>query len=174
MGKTNIDNKHIKSNIGFDMLVQDVMTQNVLSITKFESIMQVADILTEKNISGLPVVDKDNRVLGIITQADILSMVGVRREHTFKDLLKHMLGESLPERRMGDHVGDIMTSPALTIKPDANVAEAVRIMEEKRIRRLTVADDKNKLIGIITRADILKAVIKKIKLMHPAQEERGK
>jgi CBS domain-containing protein len=173
MGKTNIDNKHIKSTIGFDMLVQDVMTQDVLSITKFESIMQVADILTEKNISGLPVVDKDNRVLGIITQADILSMVGVRREHTFKDLLKHMLGEALPERRIGDHVGDIMTSPALTIKPDANIAEAVRIMEEKRIRRLTVADDKNKLIGIITRADILKAVIKKIKLLHPVQEERG-
>ena len=173
MGKTNIDNKHIKSNIGFDMHVQDVMTQNVLSITKFESIMVVADILTEKNISGLPVVDKDNRVLGIITQADILSMVGVRREHTFKDLLKHMLGEALPERRIGDHVGDIMTSPALTIKPDANIAEAVRIMEEKRIRRLTVADDKNRLIGIITRADILKAVIKKIKLMHPVQEERG-
>jgi len=174
MGKTNIDNKHIKSTIGFDMLVQDVMTRNVLSITKFESIMHVADILTEKSISGLPVVDKENRVLGIITQADILSMVGVRREHTFKDLLKHMLGESLPERRIGDHVGDIMTSPALTIKPDANIAEAVRLMEEKRIRRLTVVDDKNKLIGILTRADILKAVIIKIKLMHPAQEERGK
>jgi len=77
MGKANIDNKQIKSTIGFDLLVQDVMTKNVLSITKFESIMHVADILTEKNISGLPVVDKDNKVLGIITQADILSMIGV-------------------------------------------------------------------------------------------------
>ena len=139
------------------------MTKDVLSITKFEPIMKVADILTEKNISGLPVVDKDNKVVGIITQADILSMIGVSREHTFKDLLKHMLGESLPERRIGDHVGDIMTSPALTIKPGANIAEAVRIMDEKRIRRLTVADESNVLIGIITRADILKAVIKKIK-----------
>jgi CBS domain-containing protein len=154
---------HLSSRIGFEMLVQDVMTRDVISITKYESIMQVANILTEKNISGLPVVDKEKKLIGIITQADILSMVGVGREHTFKDLLKYMLGEPLPERRLGDHVGDIMTSPALTIKPDANIAEAVRIMDEKRIRRLTVVDDKNVLIGILTRADILKAVIKKLK-----------
>lgn len=154
---------HIQSTIGLEIKVQDVMTRNVLSITKFEAIMKVADILTEKNISGLPVVDKDNKVIGIITQADILSMVGVGREHTFKDLLKYMLGEKLPERKIGDHVGDIMTSPALTIKPDTNIAEAVRIMDEKHIRRLTVADEKGILIGIITRADILKAVINKIK-----------
>ena len=155
---------HLRSTIGLEMQVRDVMTKAVLSITKFESIMKVANILTEKNISGLPVVDKDNKVLGIITQADILSMVGVSREHTFKDLLKYMLGEKLPERRLGDHVGDIMTSPALTIKPDANVAEAVRMMDERRIRRLTVVDENGVLIGILTRADILKAVIRKIKM----------
>ncbi len=155
---------HLRSSIGLEMRVRDVMTKNVLSITKFESIMKVANILTEKNISGLPVVDKDNKVVGIITQADILSMVGVGREHTFKDLLKYMLGEKLPERRLGDHVGDIMTTPALTIHPDSNIAEAVRVMDERRIRRLTVVDEKGILIGILTRADILKAVIEKIKL----------
>ena len=155
--------EHIRSSMGLEIHVRDVMSKNVLSITKFESIVRVANILSEKNISGLPVVDKENKVIGIITQADILSMVGVSREHTFKDLLKYMLGEPLRERKIGDHVGDIMTSPAFTIKPDANIAEAVRIMTERRIRRLTVVDDKNTLIGIITRADILKAVIKKLK-----------
>lgn len=157
------DGKHIKSAIGVELLVRDVMTKGVISISKYEPVMKVADILNEKNISGLPVVDNEHRVIGIITQADILSMIGVSREHTFKDLLKHMLGETLPERRIGDHVGDIMTSPAQTIKPDANIAEAVRIMTEKRIRRLTVADKDDVLIGIITRADILKAVINKIR-----------
>jgi CBS domain-containing protein len=160
---THHDDKHIKSSIGLEMRVQDVMTKGVISITKYEPIMHVADILTEKNISGLPVVDKERRVLGIITQADILSMIGVSREHTFKDLLKHMLGEPLPLRKMGDTVGDIMTSPALTIKPDANIAEAVKIMDERKIRRLTVVDEKGVLIGIVTRADILKAVIIKIR-----------
>jgi CBS domain-containing protein len=145
------------------MLVGDVMTQNVISISKYESVVSVANILAEKNISGLPVVDKESKVIGIITQADILSMVGVGREHTFKDLLKYMLGEPLHERKIGDHVGDIMTAPALTIKPEASIAEAVRIMDEKRIRRLTVVDEQGRLIGILTRADVLKAVIKKMK-----------
>lgn len=154
---------HLRPRMGLEMLVRDVMTKNVISITKYESIMQVANILTEKNISGLPVVDKESKVIGIITQADILSMVGVGREHTFKDLLKYMLGEKLPERRVGDLVGDIMTSPALTIRPDANVADAVRIMDDKRIRRLTVVSEKGELLGIVTRADILKAVINKLK-----------
>jgi CBS domain-containing protein len=163
MSTAHDDGKHIKSAIGFELLVKDVMTTGVISISKYDPVMKVADILNEKNISGLPVVDKDSRVIGIITQADILSMIGVSRDHTFKDLLKHMLGETLPERRIGDHVGDIMTSPALTIKPDANIAEAVRIMTEKKIRRLTVANENNVLIGIITRADILKAVINKIR-----------
>jgi CBS domain-containing protein len=156
--------KCIRSSMGLELFVQDVMTRNVLSISKYETILKVANILSEKNISGLPVVDKNNKVLGIITQADILSIVGVSREHTFKDLLKYMLGEPLPERRQGDYVGDVMTSPALTIRPDANIAEAVRMMSEKRIRRLTVVDDENTLIGIITRADILKAVIQKLKV----------
>ena len=154
---------HIKSSMGLEMRVRDVMTKDIISIEKYDSIMRVANILSEKNISGLPVVDKEKKVIGIITQADILSMVGVGREHTFKDLLKYMLGEPLPEQKRGDSVGDIMTSPAVTIKPEANISEAVRLMDEKRIRRLTVVDEKLRLIGILTRADILKAVINKLK-----------
>jgi len=162
---------HIRSAIGIEMLVRDAMTIGVIAISKYESIMHAANILTEKNIRGLPVVDKEQNVIGIITQADILSMVGVGREHTFKDLLKYMLGEPLHERRIGDHVGDIMTTPALTIKPDANIAEAVRLMDEKRIRRLTVVDEKNRLIGILTRADILKAVINRIKTAQKGEKK---
>jgi len=161
--KSSEDTGRMPSRIGLEMLVRDVMTSQVISISKYESVVHVANILADKNISGLPVVDKENKVIGIITQADILSMVGVGRDHTFKDLLKYMLGEPLHERRVGDHVGDIMTAPALTIRPEASVADAVRIMDEKRIRRLTVVNSANELIGIVTRADILKAVIRKMR-----------
>jgi len=155
--------KQIRSAIGLELHVRDVMTKDVLVVTKYESITKVANILSGKNISGVPVVDNDRKVLGIVTQADILSMLGVGREHTFKDLLKYMLGERLPQSKMGDIVGDIMTVRAITIKPDANIADAVKIMDEKKIRRLIVADESQVLLGIITRADILKAVIKKLK-----------
>jgi CBS domain-containing protein len=158
----NMGGGQLRSTIGFEMFVQDVMTRDIISILKYESVMRVAKILSEKNISGLPVVDKENNVIGIITQADILSIVGMRREHTFKDLLKHMMGEPLPERKMGDIVADIMASPAVTIKPFANIAEAAQLMDERNIRRLPVVDDGNKLVGIISRADILKAVLRKL------------
>jgi CBS domain-containing protein len=149
--------------MGLELHVKDVMTKDVISVTKFESIVHVATILSERNISGIPVLDKEKRVIGIITQADILSIVGIRREQTLKDLLKHMLGEPLPQRKLGDLVGDIMTSSVLTIKPDANIAEVTKIMDEKKIRRLPVVNEKNELIGIISRADILRAVIRKLR-----------
>ena len=157
------EGKQIRSAIGLEVLVRDVMTKDVMVVTKYANITKVANLLSGKNISGLPVVDNDKKVLGIVTQADILSMLGVGREHTFKDLLKYMLGERLPQSKMGDIVGDIMTTGAITIKPDANIADAVRVMDEKKIRRLIVTDESRVLLGIITRADILKAVIKKLK-----------
>ncbi len=154
----------IKSSMGQEMHVEDVMKKDVLAVKKFETIVRAANILSEKNISGLPVVDNDNNVVGIVTQADILSIVGVSKDPTVKDLLKHLLGEKLPEQRMGDIVGDIMTSPVATIRPDASIADAVQAMAEKKIRRLCVVDSRNKLIGLITRADILRAVIKRIEM----------
>ncbi len=157
------DTQHIKSTIGTEVFVGDVMTRGVITISKYDSIVKVARILSERNISGLPVVDKDDKVLGIITQADILSMVGVRREQTLKDLLKYMLGERLPERKMGDHVGDVMTAPVLTVQQETKIAEAVRMMADRKIRRLVVTDENNTLIGILSRADILRAVIKNLK-----------
>jgi CBS domain-containing protein len=148
--------------MGVGMFVEDVMTRNVISVLKYDSIVHAAHILSEKNISGLPVVDKKHKVIGIITQADILSIVGMRKGHTLKDLLKHMLGERLPERKMGDIVADIMVSPAVTLNPRANIAEAAQMMDEKKVRRLPVVDGKNTLVGIISRADILKAVLRKL------------
>ena len=153
----------LRSTVGLELSVNDVMTRDVISIGKYENVMTAADILSGRNISGLPVVDKEKKVMGIVTQADILSMVGVSRDHTFKDLLKHALGERLPERRVGDIVADVMTSQVLTTKPKATIAEVVQIMDEKKIRRLPVVDDENRLIGIISRADILKAVLRKLR-----------
>jgi CBS domain-containing protein len=153
----------LSSTLGVEILVRDVMTRDVISVLKYDNVRKVANILSERNFSGLPVRDKENNLIGIITQADILSIIGIRKTHTFKDLLRHILGEPVAERKMGDMVGDLMASPAVAIKPDATIAEAAQIMEEKRIRRLPVTDDSNKLTGIISRADILKAVIRKLK-----------
>lgn len=150
--------KHARARKASCMCVRDAMTRDVLSVNKFDDITYAVKLLAEKNISGLPVVDKENRVVGIISEADVVSMVGSTRAHTFKELLRHVLGHQLPERKMGHIVGDIMTSPAVTINSDAEISEAVRLMDSRRIRRLPVVDKEQRLIGLISRSDIVKTM----------------
>ncbi|MDA8240000.1 MAG: CBS domain-containing protein [Nitrospiraceae bacterium] len=153
--------KHAKSRLTSKILVRDVMSENVIAAQKFDDITSAARILSENNISGLPVVDKENHVIGIISEADVLAMMGTQRQHTFKDFIMHLFGHPLPERKMGDLVGDIMTPTPITIRPDADISEAAKIMDEKRIRRLAVVDPENRLVGVISRRDILKAISRK-------------
>jgi len=94
----------------------------------------------------------------VVTEADILAMTGMREGHSFKDILRHVLGEPLPERRGGSNVSDIMTTPAITVSPDADIREVARILDAKRIKRLPVVDTARKLIGIISRGDIVRAM----------------
>ena len=119
---------------------------------------ELARILSENNISGVPVIDEGNHVIGVVTERDILYVAGMREHHTFKDILRHILGEPLPRRKNGDRdiVEEIMTSPAITTKPDADIKEVATILDKRRIKRLPVVDNNNKLIGIISRADIVR------------------
>jgi len=85
-------------------------------------------------------------------------MTGVTREHTIKDVIRHILGEPVPKQRHGETVRAFMTSPALTITPDADIREAAGILDQKRIKRLPVVDKEQRLLGIVSRADIVRAI----------------
>ena len=154
--------RQAQARVASAMRVRDAMTRDVLSINKFDDISRAVKLLAEKSISGLPVVDRENRVVGIISEADVVSMVGPRRAHTFKELLRSVVGHPLPERKMGHLVGDIMTSPAVTVFSDTEISEAVRLMDGRRIRRLPVVDKDQRLIGLISRSDIVKAMGRKL------------
>lgn len=148
--------KHAKERLKTRIPVSEVMTKNVISVKKDADIHEVSRLLSENKISGLPVIDDDNHVVGVITEADVLSMAGLKKGHTFKDIIRHILGEPLPERKEGNKVENVMTSPAITTRPDVDIREVARIFDERRIKRLPVVDDENKLIGIISRADIVR------------------
>ncbi|SNQ62018.1 CBS domain-containing protein [Candidatus Methanoperedens nitratireducens] len=148
--------KHAKERLSLKVPVSDVMTKNVISVKKDANLHEVARILSENKISGVPVVDDMNHVIGIVTEADILYMAGMKRGHTFKDILRHIISEPHPGNRNGNTVEDIMTSPVITAKPDTDIREVSRILDEKRIKRLPVVDDENRLIGIISRANIVR------------------
>lgn len=154
--------RQARSRCASSMRVRDAMTKDTISVNKFDDIALAVTILAEKGISGLPVIDRENRVVGIISEADVVSMVGSRKEHTFKELLRSIVGHPLPERKVGHIIGDIMTSPAVTVTGDTEISDAVRLMDSKRIRRLPVVDKEQRLIGIMSRSDIVKAMGRKL------------
>ncbi len=150
--------KHARRRLGETVLVKDVMTKDVVKVKRDTDIQEAARRLSGLRISGMPVVDDANKVIGVISEADILSLAGVKRGHTFKDILRHVLGEPLPGRKNGNTVGDIMSTPAITIGPEGDIREVAAVLDERRIKRLPVVDIEGKLVGIISREDIVRAM----------------
>lgn len=153
--------RHAKERLALKIPVKDVMTLAVIAVKEDSDINEAARLLSEGNVSGLPVVDNENTVIGVITEADILSAAGMEKGYAFKDILRHILGEPPRKKKKGDKVKGIMTAPAITIKPDTDIREVAGILDEKRIKRLPVVDEDNRLIGIISRADIVRTFNKK-------------
>ncbi len=153
--------RHARERLASKVAVSDIMTKDVLAVRKDIDLHEAARILSERRISGMPVVDKENKVIGVISEADILSLAGMKREHTFRDILRHMLGEPLPSHKKGDKVGDVMSAPPITTGPERDIREVAAILDERRIKRLPVVDRAGMLVGIVSRADIVRAMGKK-------------
>lgn len=153
--------RHAQARIASQVPVKEVMTKSVVSIKKDADIHEAAHVLSENRISGMPVVNENNHVVGVVSEADILLLAGMKKEHTFKDILRSLLGEPAPIRKVGNKVEDVMSFPPVTSKADDDVAEVARVLDEKRIKRLPVVDAEGKLIGIISRADIVRAISRK-------------
>jgi len=148
--------RHARERLTFKIPVKDVMTVDVICIKKDADIHEAARILSENRISGLPVVDEEKHLIGILTEADILYSAGMKKSHNFRDILRHVLGEPHPKIRNGSKVEEIMTTKVITTSPDRDIKEVARILDENMIKRLPVVDENNKLIGIISRANIVR------------------
>jgi len=145
------------------MHVRDVMTSNVISVTTETPVSTVAELLFDKNLTGTPVVDENKHVVGMITEYDLLS----RQEHihipSYMKLLsqfkvagdKRMIKTEI-DKILSLRAADVMTKPVVTISPDTEVSEAARIFSDERINPLPVVDPNGQLMGIISRADIVK------------------
>lgn len=142
------------------MNVADVMTRKVKSVSPDATLKEVAVILTELRVSGLPVVES-GRVVGVVSEADILLKErGPAPER--RGLLGHVLagGDSLAAKLEARTAGEAMTSPAVTITPDRSVARAAGLMIERAVNRLPVVDDDGAIVGIVTRADLVRAFVR--------------
>jgi CBS domain-containing membrane protein len=152
--------RHAQERIASQIPVRDIMTKNVVAVKKDADLHETARLLSEHQISGMPVIDDVSRVIGVISEADILLLAGMKREHTFRDVLRSLLGEPLPVRKAGSRVHHVMSFPPITAKADDLVVDVANIFDKRRIKRLPVVDDEGKLIGIISRGDIVRAISK--------------
>jgi CBS domain-containing protein len=143
------------------MKVQDVMTTPVRTVRPSVSLKEVASILTEHGISGLPVVDDGEALLGVISEGDILFKEGgaTARRGALGWLLDPYGAEAQLKLAARTAV-EAMTAPAVTIGPKQTVAQAARMMIDEGVNRLPVVDDSGTLIGIVTRADLVRAFIR--------------
>lgn len=133
--------------------VRDVMTRRVVSVREDASFKEMADMLRRTRISAFPVIDKSNRVIGVVSEADLLVKEAVQATGTsIVAALRHIREE---DKAQGVTAGDLMTRPAITISPDAPVPEAARIMYDRRVKRLPVVNAAGHLLGIVSRADVL-------------------
>ncbi len=149
--------KHAQQRLAASVPVTAVMTKEVISVKISDDIPHAVKLLSENNVSGLPVTDEGGHVVGVISEADVLGTVGMVKEHKFKDVMRWLLGEPMQGGRKGEKVGDVMSAPPITILPESALSEAARILTERRIKRLPVVDNKNSLVGIVSRADIVRA-----------------
>lgn len=153
--------RHARERLSTKIAVQDVMTHKVHSVTRETEVEAAAAILSEQKISGMPVIDEKERVIGVISEADILASSGFGKKRSAGDLLRRLLGETVPAKREGHRAGDIMSTPPITIGPFEDIKEVAAILDKRRIKRLPVVDFDGRLLGIISRGDIIRAMGKK-------------
>ena len=150
--------RHARNRSQSGMTVAHLMTRDVVTVKKDTPLEEAARRLTGLRISGMPVVDDQHKVIGVIGELDIMSVLSGKKRRGFKDLFRRLMGEPSPVRKEGDQVGQIMSTPAITIKSTFDVRDAARVLDSHRIKRLPVVDDEGKLIGVICRADIVRAM----------------
>ena len=149
------------------MLVKNVMTKDVLTVRPDEKVDKVARLLVDNRISGVPVVDDQHRVVGIITEKDLMIKATELKVPFYLTLFDSIIFLENPIRFNNDlkkytatYVKEAMTSKVITVPEDWPLNEVVTLMQKKQINRVPVVRH-GKLIGIVTRNDILKAIVER-------------
>jgi CBS domain-containing protein len=133
--------------------VQGVMTASVVAVREDADFKEIVTALRSRRISAFPVLDEAGRVIGVVSEADLLAKEATPGPPPGLVRLAWLLKER--SKATGVTAAEIMTKPAVTIREDATVADAARLMQSHRVKQLPVVDDVGRLRGIVSRADVL-------------------
>ncbi|MFD5879614.1 CBS domain-containing protein [Streptomyces yangpuensis] len=135
--------------------VSDVMTHTAIAIGREASYKEIVELLHEWKVSAVPVLEGEGRVVGVVSEADLLPKEEFRRE---EPRLPEQLDEA--SKAGGVLAEDLMSAPAITIHPDATTAEAARIMAHQHVKRLPVVNRLGMLEDVVSRSDLLKVFLR--------------
>jgi CBS-domain-containing membrane protein len=143
-----------------ELRVGDVMTTDVVTAGRDQSLKEIARLMYDHRVSGLPIVDEDRRLVGIVSEADLLrsEATGQRTEprSLFLEWLLHPRRLEEWERRgRVVRAGDVMVTDVATVGPDTTLGEATRILLRHGVKRLPVVDEESRVVGIVSRQDLL-------------------
>jgi len=132
--------------------VQEIMTTRVIWVKKDATFREMAVALREHRVSAFPVVDDDHKVIGVVSEADLLTKEALDDE---PGVLAGILHRKDQAKARGVTAGDLMTATVVAVRPDDTVEHAAKLMYDRRVKRLPVTDTDGHLVGIISRADVL-------------------
>lgn len=157
------------------MLAKEIMTTDVACARADQSIHDVARVLLERSVSALPVVDDDGRLIGVISEGDLLRRVETgteRKQSWWLDMLVSTEEKSRDYLKShAVHVRDVMTKDVITIDEETPVSEIAGIIEENRIKRVPVLRGE-RLVGVVSRADIIRMLaVRHVPITAPAEDD---
>jgi len=132
--------------------VKDIMTTRVISVGKDATFRDMAAALHEYRISAFPVVDADRKVIGVVSEADMLNKAALDDEPGVISGILHRRDQA---KARGVTAGDLMTTAVVAVRPEDTVEHAAKLMYHRGVKRLPVTDESGRLVGIISRADVL-------------------
>ena len=136
--------------------VGDIMRSNVKTVRQGSALSDAAKLMTREQISGLPVVDMDDKLVGILTEADFLSALDINGGSAIQELFDTVIRKQRTRKHMGTIVDDIMTRDPVCIGAEAPLQRALELMSTNKIKRLVITNDENYVSGVISRADLMK------------------
>ena len=139
---------------GWHSRVRDVMTTSVVTVNRMTPYKKIVSLLAEHKISGMPVVTMGRHVAGVVSEGDLLAA------QSKNPAARRWWLTSWPQRHRANTAEELMTSPAITIRPDATIAAAARLMNAHHVRRLAVVNSAGVLLGIVSRRDLLSVFLR--------------
>ena len=156
--------QHALERLSRAVTAAEIMTTDVVTVKPDTPVAEVAAAMGKRGVSGVPVVDAGQKVVGVISEKDFLTRMGVQDAKNFMSLVANCLMTkgcvALPSECA--LAGDLMNSPAVTVAPDTPVKDIARLLTQKSINRVAVTDPDGRLLGLVSRADIVKATMGRV------------